>query len=125
MFGIGRGGCGQVLLVDIGLVYYSILEQPEQALACFEQARALFERIDDPRGLTRVYGNMGLQYYALGKYEDALRHHQRANALAKSSGDRRLIAKYPCRAERLRTREARRPSLNGNWVVNLMRDRGR
>lgn len=80
------------ILVDIGLAYYSILEQPEQALACFEQARTLFERIDDPRGLTRVYGNMGLQYYALGKYEDALRHHQRANALAKSSGDRRLIA---------------------------------
>ncbi len=80
------------ILVDIGLVYYSILENPDRALECFGQAHTIFERIDYPRGLTRVYGNMGLQYYYLGKFEDALRNHTRANELAKSSGDRRLVA---------------------------------
>jgi prepilin-type processing-associated H-X9-DG protein len=80
------------ILIDIGLVYYSVLENPERALACFEEARAIFERVGDRRGLTRAFGNMGAQYYALGRYEDAMEYHGRANALAIASGDRRLIA---------------------------------
>ncbi len=80
------------MLVDIGLVYYSVLELPERALECFEEARAIFETVQDRRGLTRAYGNMGAQYYALGRYEDALEYHGKANALATASGDRRLIA---------------------------------
>ncbi|MBE0643385.1 MAG: sigma 54-interacting transcriptional regulator [Bacteroidetes bacterium] len=80
------------ILIDIGLVYYSVLENPERALACFEEARSIFEANQDKRGLTRAFGNMGAQYYALGRYEEALEFHGKANALATASGDRRLIA---------------------------------
>ncbi len=80
------------IIVDIGLVYYSILEAPEKALDCFNQAREIFERIDNPRGLTRVFGNIGMQYFYLGRYEESLAYHARANELAKASGDRRLVA---------------------------------
>ncbi|MFA6235434.1 MAG: sigma 54-interacting transcriptional regulator, partial [Bacteroidota bacterium] len=80
------------ILIDIGLVYYSVLEHPERALQCFEEARQKFESVQDKRGLTRAFGNMGAQYYALGRYEEALEYHGKANALAVSSGDRRLIA---------------------------------
>ena len=80
------------ILIDIGLVHYSVLENPERALECFEEAREIFERLGDRRGLTRAFGNMGAQYYALGRYEEALEYHGRANALATATGDRRLIA---------------------------------
>ncbi|MBR9977292.1 MAG: sigma 54-interacting transcriptional regulator [Bacteroidetes bacterium] len=80
------------ILIDIGLVYYSILENPEKALACFGEARAMFEDAQDKRGLTRAYGNMGAQYYALGRYTEALEFHGKANELAVATGDRRLLA---------------------------------
>lgn len=80
------------ILIDIGLVHYSVLENPERAIECFAEARALYEAAGDRRGLTRAYGNMGAQYYALGRYEEALEFHGRANALAVATGDRRLVA---------------------------------
>ena len=80
------------ILVDIGLVYYSILEDPDRALACFSEAREIFEHERFARGLTRAYGNAGAQYYSLGMYEQSLEHHSKANSLAKESGDRRLMA---------------------------------
>ncbi|MCZ7558319.1 MAG: sigma 54-interacting transcriptional regulator [Bacteroidia bacterium] len=80
------------ILVDIGLVYSSMLEDAERAFEHFRLAEAIFEACANPRGLTRVFGNMGTQFYALGNYEEALRCHSRANELAKQSGDRRLIA---------------------------------
>ncbi|MBR9975272.1 MAG: sigma 54-interacting transcriptional regulator, partial [Bacteroidetes bacterium] len=80
------------ILIDIGLVHYSVLENPERAIECFAEARVLYEAAGDRRGLTRAYGNMGAQYYALGRYEEALEFHGRANALATATGDRRLVA---------------------------------
>jgi Nif-specific regulatory protein len=81
-----------MLLVDIGLVYYSILDDPAAALDHFDRARDLFERIGHDRGLIRANGNAGAQLYALGRFGEALERHGRANALARRIGDRRFIA---------------------------------
>lgn len=80
------------ILIDIGLVHYSVLENPARALECFEEARRMFDAAGDRRGLTRAVGNMGAQLYALGRYEDALAQHHQANMLAADAGDRRLLA---------------------------------
>ena len=80
------------ILIDIGLVYYSILKDPDKALDFYEQARVKFEAAGSTRGLTRAFGNMGAQLYALGRYEEALEHHTRANELAAQSADRMLLA---------------------------------
>lgn len=80
------------ILIDIGLVYYSILKDPDKALEFYEQARVKFEEAGSARGLTRAYGNMGAQLYALGRYEEALAYHTRANELAAESADRMLLA---------------------------------
>ncbi|MBL0174417.1 MAG: sigma 54-interacting transcriptional regulator [Ignavibacteria bacterium] len=81
-----------MLLVDIGLVYYSILDDPATALEHFDRARGIFERIGNERGLIRADGNAGAQLYALGKFAEALERHGRANILARRIGDRRFIA---------------------------------
>ncbi|MBN1448186.1 MAG: sigma 54-interacting transcriptional regulator [Bacteroidetes bacterium] len=80
------------ILIDIGLVYYSILENPEKALEHFRAAEERFEHAGYTRGLIRARGNMGAQYYALGRYTEALEAHGRANELARTLGDRRLLA---------------------------------
>ncbi len=80
------------VLVDIGLVYYSVLEDPSRALACFEEARVIFERAGNERGLARAHGNTGAQLFQLGRFEEALAAHERANTHARAIGDRRLIA---------------------------------
>ena len=80
------------ILIDIGLVYYSILENPDRALEHFREAEQRFERAGYTRGLIRARGNMGAQFYALGRYADALEAHGRANELARVLGDRRLLA---------------------------------
>ncbi|GEM_PF-73476 len=80
------------ILIDIGLVYYSILENPEKALEHFREAEQRFDRAGYTRGLIRARGNMGAQFYALGRYADALEAHGRANELARMLGDRRLLA---------------------------------
>ncbi|MDX9759603.1 MAG: sigma 54-interacting transcriptional regulator [Bacteroidota bacterium] len=80
------------ILIDIGLVHYSVLENPARALECFDEARRMFEAVGDRRGRTRAIGNMGAQLYALGRYEDALAQHHQANMLAAEAGDRRLLA---------------------------------
>jgi Nif-specific regulatory protein len=80
------------ILIDIGLVHYSILENPEEAIAHFQRARAVFERAGDRRGIIRASGNMGAQYYSLGRYEEALERHAEANDLARALGDRRMLA---------------------------------
>ena len=80
------------ILIDIGLVHYSILENPEEAIAHFQRARDVFERAGDRRGIIRASGNMGAQYYSLGRYEEALERHSEANGLARALGDRRMLA---------------------------------
>jgi len=80
------------ILVDIGLVYYSILEHPDKAFEFFEQARTVFEAIQYSRGLTRVFGNIGAQCYSLGRYEEALKHLTKACELATAVGDRKMLA---------------------------------
>ncbi|MDT8325109.1 MAG: tetratricopeptide repeat protein, partial [Bacteroidota bacterium] len=85
---IAEGG----ILIDIGLVYYSILENPEKAIAHFQSAREVFERAGHRRGIIRASGNMGAQYYSLGRYEEALAQHAEANVLARELGDRRMLA---------------------------------
>jgi transcriptional regulator with GAF, ATPase, and Fis domain/tetratricopeptide (TPR) repeat protein len=80
------------VLVDIGLVYYSVLEDPPRALACFAEAREIFEHAGSVRGLARAHGNTGAQLFQLGRFEEALAEHERANTYARQIGDRRLIA---------------------------------
>jgi len=79
-------------LVDIGLVYYSILDDPERSIEHFDRARSLFESTGDKRGLIRADGNAGAQLYALGEYESALECHKRAHSIARETGDRRFLA---------------------------------
>jgi Nif-specific regulatory protein len=80
------------ILIDIGLVYYSILENPDKAIEQFERARAIFERAGYRRGLIRATGNMGAQLFSLGRYEEALERHTMANSYARELGDRRFLA---------------------------------
>ncbi|MCB2205517.1 sigma 54-interacting transcriptional regulator [bacterium] len=81
-----------LILIDIGLVHFSVLENPEKAIDHFQQARERFERAGYRRGIIRASGNMGAQYYALGRYEEALERHTEANAVARELGDRRMLA---------------------------------
>ncbi len=80
------------LLVDIGLLHYSVLENPEEALRHFDEARQLFEKENYERGLIRAYGNTGAQYFSLGKYAEALEYHSRAAEIARKIGERRMLA---------------------------------
>jgi Nif-specific regulatory protein len=80
------------VLVDIGLVYFSILKDPPKALEHFLLARQTFEACGFHRGLVRAYGNAGAQLFHLGKYDEALESHRQARNYAAGIGDRRLLA---------------------------------
>jgi Nif-specific regulatory protein len=80
------------VLIDIGLVYYSILKNPDEALRCYDEARAKFSAANMERGVARCYGNTGVQHYVLGDYELALQNHQKANEIFQRIGDFRATA---------------------------------
>lgn len=53
---------------------YSALDQPRQALHCYQKASA------DGYQLGTIYGNMGDEYYRMGRLEDAIRYYKKAVA---------------------------------------------
>ncbi len=80
------------LLIDIGLVHYSVLKRPDEALACFERARERFESLGFVRGVARAVGNAGRQLFQLGRIEEAYACYQQALEMFTRIADRRLIA---------------------------------
>jgi Nif-specific regulatory protein len=80
------------ILIDIGLVHYSVLKQPEMALDCFARARTMFESLGYSRGVARADGNTGRQLYYLGRYEEAYERFTSALAEFTRIGDRQSMA---------------------------------
>jgi tetratricopeptide (TPR) repeat protein len=64
----------------------------EQALDCFNEARGLFERAQDRRGIAAILDDVGTVHWMRGLYPAALDHHREALAIRRTVGDKRSIA---------------------------------
>lgn len=51
---------------------YSALEQPEEAITCWERTLELVEPNEDQQSFVKIYRNMGHTYIKLGLYEKAI-----------------------------------------------------
>ncbi|MBI1278273.1 MAG: tetratricopeptide repeat protein [Anaerolineaceae bacterium] len=65
---------------------YNVIGNWADALGCFTQALAISKRLDNPRRVATTLSNIGQQYAASGKFEEALDHYlQCLDILRKSS----------------------------------------
>ena len=64
----------------------------DAALACFDEARALFDRAQDRRGVAGALDDIGSVHWMRGNYPTALDHHKQALAIRRTLGDKRSIA---------------------------------
>ena len=87
----GTDWCRAILLDDLGNVYMR-LDQPERALAVFQEERALAARIGDR--ISRFYAltNLGIVLGRLGEADDARAYADEAVGLARRMDSPRLIA---------------------------------
>ena len=87
----GTDWCRAILLDDLGNVYMR-LDQPERALAVFQEERAIAARIGDR--ISRFYAltNLGIVLGRLGEADDARAYADEAVGLARRMDSPRLIA---------------------------------
>jgi tetratricopeptide (TPR) repeat protein len=64
-------------LNQLGLVYYTI-RQPDLALKKHEQALALYEQLQNPKGIAYTYGCIGHSYEKKQQYPKALEYQEKA-----------------------------------------------
>ncbi|MBV9384014.1 MAG: tetratricopeptide repeat protein [Streptosporangiaceae bacterium] len=58
------------MLNNLGMAFS--LQRMEQAVDCFEQARAAYRLLGDPLGEARAANNIAFSYFQLGRFEEAL-----------------------------------------------------
>ena len=67
---------------------HALLDDDHQALACCEQALALFRELGDRRGEAHTLDTLGYAHNHLGHHQDATGCYQQSRALQRELGDR-------------------------------------
>jgi tetratricopeptide (TPR) repeat protein len=75
-------------LAHIAFAHFSLLEQPESAIAYYEQALCIFREIHDPGMEARTLGSLGMVYLFLQELKRAVEYKQQAIRIYSAIDDR-------------------------------------
>jgi tetratricopeptide (TPR) repeat protein len=74
-------------------VAYTLLAQPNEALASYARALAAAQRLGDRRGIAQAHHNLAIAYRELGRLREAAEHFERAAADAACIGNVEILGR--------------------------------
>ena len=78
---------GQALALKNEGICWFFIGNNDSAAYCYKEALAGFTRINDMKGISACYNNLGLIAQETGKYADALKFYERSAAMDRKLGD--------------------------------------
>jgi tetratricopeptide (TPR) repeat protein len=68
-------------------IYWFFIGNNDSAMMCYKEALGVFTKIDDEKGISACYNNLGLIAQETGKYDDALDFYKRSIEMDRKLGD--------------------------------------